>query len=150
LVDKDSLFSKRPFTPESAPAAPPTNEGEEADNAFEKLLGDPPCASRPSRTAIRGLRIKRPSKPDQIMEYYGVDGVGSNTMIKIITGAHRIWELTITGRNLMPLLDYFKEHRLDWIRQADRDVYRDKEIFIESITPRKLSQDEAQAADLKV
>lgn len=133
---------------------PPQTDDEEDsewnDVKVEDWLGsERRCASRPRVKPVQTLRIRRPGKHDRYVSYYGFDGEGENGEIRFIAGAHRLWEIVITGRNLTRLMNYLKEFRVDWIRQAERPHgYGDRQLCIEKIQilalPQKKLEDEHQ------
>jgi hypothetical protein len=43
------------------------------------------------------------------------------------------WRVTVCGRNLEKYYDYITQHRLPWIREAERDFAGDGEPIITSI-----------------
>jgi hypothetical protein len=40
------------------------------------------------------------------------------------------WRVTVQGRNLWQIYNYIAQHRLEWIREADRDFAGDNEAII--------------------
>src|SRR5262249_25292237 len=114
------------------------DDQERYEESVEGWLGERPCAARPSDHSLHSLTLICHARPAQFVEYYGVDGTADNEQLTFITGAHRLWEVQIKGRNLKRLADYLKEHRLAWVREAERDVYRDGQLYVERITVRPL------------
>ena len=43
------------------------------------------------------------------------------------------WRLTVRGRNLWAIYNYIAQHRLEWIREADRDFAGDGDAIITAI-----------------
>jgi hypothetical protein len=126
----------------------PDQDDEEAPVDLKKWLGENPCASRPSKTPLHGFTLKRAGKPDKFVEYYGVDGEGDNEFLTFITGANRLWQFPLKGRNLKPLIPYLREHRIGWLRVAERSIgYEDGQLFIGECEPQRLSREEADRAE---
>ena len=104
-------------------------EGEPADS---DMLGA--CVSLARMKGLFGIGFKRPGMPDKIVEYLDVEGEGDNAAISFVMGARRVWRVDIAGLRLLRLLYHIKEHRVDWIRAADRDFDPDDgHPFISSI-----------------
>lgn len=133
MQEKQAAFFSQDATRKAAEEGIPSQD-EDYELPEKDYLGKRACAARSSQRALHSITIKRIGEPDQFIEYYGVDGTAENEELEFITGAHRLWLVKVTGLNLKRLSDYIKEHRLSWIREAERDSYEDKQLYIKKIS----------------
>src|SRR5207244_200149 len=92
------------------------------------------CAVRARSGSLFGLGIKRPGQRDRTVEYYDVEIEADNASLKMITGSRKVWMIEMKGRSLLRLAYLLKEHRVEFVRQADRDFGPDDGLpFIASL-----------------
>jgi hypothetical protein len=109
-------------------AKPAAEEGDGED------LG--PCAARPAAKLLPGLHLfrRRGSTRSFQFAHLGYQEYDpSNTWFVIEFNEPEKWRVTVRGRNLWAIYNYIAQHRLEWIREADRDFAGDGERIITAI-----------------
>jgi hypothetical protein len=95
-----------------------------------------PCAARPSAKELPGLHVirRRASTRSFQFAHLGYQEYDpSNTWFVVEFNEPEKWRLTVRGRNLWAIYNYIAQHRLEWVKEADRDFARDGEMIIMSI-----------------
>jgi len=116
----------------AATAGSRSNQAEE-DDAGEDLG---PCAARPASKWMPGLHIFRRRGSTRSFQFAHVgyqEYDPGNTWFIIEFNEPEKWRLTVRGRNLWAIYHYIAQHRLEWIREADRDFAGDGEKIITAI-----------------
>ena len=124
---RDSKFSKL-FGP-SAPEADPEATGDAPEAAED--LG--PCASEARGRWVTALTLKHAAGPWESFQYRGLCTRSEFTPTRFLVrfaDEDATWEVAVTGRNLERLYTLVVQHRLDWLRAADRDYASDKEVIV--------------------
>jgi hypothetical protein len=118
------------LTAATAGARPtPVEEGDAGED-----LG--PCAARPTGKWLAGVHVFRRQGSTRSFEFAHVgykEYHPGNTWFVIEFNEPEKWRLTVRGRNLWKIYNYIAQHRLEWIREADRDFASDGEAIITAI-----------------
>ncbi len=95
-----------------------------------------PCAARPASKEIPGLHVFRRKGSTRSFQFAHLgyqEYDPGNTWFIIEFNEPEKWKLTVRGRNLWAIYNYIAQHRLEWIREADRDFAGDREAIITGI-----------------
>jgi hypothetical protein len=95
-----------------------------------------PCAARASSKELPGLHVfrRRASTRSFQFAHMGYQEFDpGNTWFIIEFNEPEKWRLTVRGRNLWAIYNYIAQHRLAWIREADRDFAGDGETIVTAI-----------------
>jgi hypothetical protein len=95
-----------------------------------------PCAARPTARWLPGVHVfrRRGSTRSFQFAHLGYQEYDpGNTWFVIEFNEPEKWRLTVRGRNLWAIYNYLAQHRLEWIREADRDFAGDNEAIITAI-----------------
>ncbi len=124
---KDSKFSKL-FS-----AGSPEKEADEplmADE-LEEDLGK--CAAIAKEKWVTALTVKQPKDEEPSFQYRGLAtrrGYLPTRFWVRFVDEDATWEIVVSGRNLLRIYCLIIQHRLEWIRAADRDYAESKEPII--------------------
>ena len=114
LVEETS--PRKPASP--PPPPPPAVEPEEDEDVG-------PCAAIAKNKWVTALTIKYANKDWESYQYRHMavrSTFKPSTQFEILfVGDNDKWRVTVTGRNLERLYNLTIQHRLEWIRPADRD-----------------------------
>ena len=116
----------------AATAGARTKQAEE-DDAGEDLG---PCAARAAVKELPGLHVFRCRETTRSFQFAHMgykEYDRGNSWFIIEFNEPEKWRLTVRGRNLWAIYNYIAQHRLEWIREADRDFAGNKETIITSI-----------------
>jgi len=111
----DRLQEAAPKKP-APPPAPIENEDQEED------VG--PCAAIAKNKWVSALTLKHSKKPWESFQYrhMAVRSTFEPTRFEVLfVGDHDKWRVVVTGRNLERIYNLVIQHRLEWIRPAERD-----------------------------
>ena len=91
--------------------------------------------ARPSAKAVFALHVIFPNGTVQSFQYHHLDSAARylNESIELRFLGAKILQLALRGRNLWKLYDYIHQHRIAWLRVADRDLAQDGETIITGI-----------------
>jgi hypothetical protein len=92
-----------------------------------------PCARVSTAKWCHGLNVVRKGKPVEMFQFQFLGVRSEYTPEKfwvVFAGQHEIWKVTVHGRNLARLFYCLKEHRLEEIREANRDFAADNEPIV--------------------
>jgi hypothetical protein len=95
-----------------------------------------PCASRAKDKWITALTIKHAKKAWESFQYQGIGTRSTFTPEKfevVFVGHEEKWRMTVTGRNLWVVYNLIVQHRLEWLRAADRDFAEDGQPIVLAI-----------------
>ena len=97
------------------PSPPPIAESVDGED-----LG--PCASRPGNKFITCLHVHNGAEPVQSFQYVhmAVRSVYEPTRFAVLFAANEGWKIVVEGTNLWRVYNHICQHRLEWIRKADR------------------------------
>jgi len=103
------------------------------------------CASRAAAMLYHALGVKRTGKKDRVFEYshMATSYEGDNERLDLVFAGEEKWIVVVHGRGLLKLLYFIKERRIDWVREASRDVGQDEpgKPFISKIEITKVDDD---------
>jgi len=114
----------------AAAGARPPNDEEEGDEDLGL------CAARPSVKWVAGLHVMLRQGAVRSFQFSHLghqEYDAANTRFVLEFNQPEKWRVTVRGRNLWTIYDYITQHRLAWIREADRDFAGDKEAIITAI-----------------
>lgn len=104
------------------------------------------CASRPVAKLYHALAVKRTGKRDECFEYSHLSTryAGDNERLDLVFAGQDKWLVVVYGRSLLKLLYFIKERRIDWIREAARDLGQDEpgKPFISKIEIAKVEEED--------
>jgi len=109
--------------------AKPTAEEAEAED-----LG--PCAARATAKLIPCLHVFRLRGSTRSFDFVHLgfkEYDPGNTWFILEFNEPEKFRVTVRGRNLWRIYNYIVQHRLEWIREADRDFAGDQEAIITAI-----------------
>jgi hypothetical protein len=110
-------------TSTTKPAPPPLEKEDRKEPDDEEDVG--PCAAIAKNKAFPALTIKYANKDWESYQYRYMavrSTFRPSTQFEILfVGDNDKWKITVTGRNLERLYNLTIQHRLEWIRPADRD-----------------------------
>jgi hypothetical protein len=91
--------------------------------------------ARPSAKAVFALHVIFPNGTVQSFQYQHLDSASRylNESIELRFLGAKILQVTLRGRNLWKLYDYLHQHRMAWLRVADRDLAQDGETIITGV-----------------
>jgi hypothetical protein len=135
--------------------APRPQEGTaEEDNGLPDLQGTGYLPhARPAAKAVFALHVIFPNGTVQSFQYQHLDSASRylNESIELRFLGARITQVVLRGRNLWKLYDYLHQHRITWLRVADRDLAHDGETIITGVfieEPQTSGIDAAMAASV--
>jgi hypothetical protein len=85
------------------------------------------CSSRPVAKLYHALGVKRNGKRDRVFEYshFATSYEGDNERLDLVFAGQEKWVVVVHGVRLLHLLYFIKERRIDWIKEAHRDMGQD-------------------------
>lgn len=95
-----------------------------------------PCAARLKDKWITALTIQHHNKAWESFQYTGIGTHSTFTPERfevIFVGHDAKWRLTAEGRNLWTIYNGIIQHRIEWLKAADRDFGPEAAPYIKSI-----------------
>jgi hypothetical protein len=94
------------------------------------------CASRPVPRGSVGIYVFNGREDTRAFQYqhlgferFSADG----TSFVVEFNIPEKWRMTVTGRSLWPIFVNLHQHKIEWIRKADRDFADDRQPIITGI-----------------
>ena len=100
-----------------------------------------PCAAIAKNKWVTALTVQHPTKPWESFQYRGIATRSTFTPTRFevrFVDEDDTYRVTVTGRNLGRVYNLVIQHRLEWVRPADRDFAGDGQPVITQITVEKV------------
>jgi hypothetical protein len=92
------------------------------------------CCARPASKWLAGLHVHNGGEPTRSFQFTQIDFEEfTPTRFTFIFVGMAHWKLEVHGRNLWQAFNYIHQHRLEWIKKADRDFGESDKPVITSI-----------------
>jgi hypothetical protein len=119
-----------------------TARNEKGESPVSEDLGD--CSARPVPRGCVGLLVMNGKEDTRAFQYqhlgyerFSADG----TSFVIEFNIPEKWRMTVTGRSLWRIFLNLHNHKIEWIRKADRDFADDVQPIITGIVIELIKED---------